>query len=221
MKHEQHSPTVNPMIDEIASRMAEKAPWFTEPVVEAIRGISDTRKATRVREVLDNVMVRLEKFESKLSELYVKTPDFKRLLRRLMQLSGDEPREEKRRLYAAFLFISIISPLESAENQTRMLDILKQLNSDHVRLLQSLMNLPVQQTLYAKSPLQMLQTQIPDIPSDRMRGLLTQITQMGITTISDWSSGAYSDPEKVRKNFTAIGARLLRIINARRDSGKE
>lgn len=213
MKQNQPSPNAGSMLDDITSRVMRTAPWLVDPVAEAVRGLSETRKASRVAEVLDDVMAGLEGFRSELSELYTNTPDFRGLLVQVLRAAGGEPREEKRRLYAAFLTHSIISPLESAANQTRMLNILKQLKTDHVRILRTLTDLPARQTTYTMSPLQMLRAEIIDIPHDRMRGLLTQLTEMGVTTITDWSSGACGDPEQIRKRFTSIGRRLLRIIN--------
>ncbi len=213
MTQNQPTPTISSMIDEITSRVVKTAPWLTGPVIEAIREMNDTRKVARVQEVLDNVMVSLKGFQSDLAELYVKTPDFMRVLSQVVRSVGDEPRGEKRSLYAAFLTDSIVSPLESVENQARMLGILNQLKSDHVRLLQSLMNLPAPQGLHTMSPLQMLRAQIPDIPHDRMQGLLTQLTELGVSTITDWSSGTYGDIEQIRKSLTPLGRRLLRIID--------
>lgn len=212
MKQDQSSPSAHSMIDKITSRVVNTAPWLTEPVIEAIHEMTDSRKVARVQEVLADVTVSLKEFQSELAELYVKTPDFRRVLGQTLRAAGDEPHAEKRRLYAAFLTDSIVSPLESAENQTRMLGILNQLKSDHVRLLQAMINLPAPRGSHTMSPLQMLRKQIPDIPQDRMRGLLTQLTELGISTISDWSSGEYSDVEQVRKSLTTLGRRLVRII---------
>lgn len=213
MKQNQPSPNASSMLDDVTARVMQTAPWLMDPVTKAVHGLSDTRKVSRVAEVLDDVITGLEGFRSELSELYTNTPDFRGLMVQVLRASGGEPREEKRRLYAAFLTHSIISPLESAENQNRMLNTIKQLTTDHVRILRTLSDLPARQTTYTKSPLQMLKTEIRDIPDDRVRGLLTQLTQMGVTTITDWSSGAYGDPEQIRRQFTPIGRRLLRLIN--------
>jgi hypothetical protein len=213
MKQNQPSPDPSSLLDDITARVMRTAPWLMNPVTKALHGLSDTRKASRVAEVLDDVITGLEGFRSELSELYTNTPDFRGLMVEVLRASGGEPREEKRLLYAAFLTHSIISPLESAENQTRILNVLKQLTTDHVRILRTLTDLPARQTTYTKSPLQMLQAEVRDIPHDRMQGLLTQLTEMGITTITDWSSGACGNPEQLRKRFTAIGGRLMRIIN--------
>jgi hypothetical protein len=212
MKQDQSAPTASSMIDHITSRVVQTAPWLTELVIGAVRKMTDARKIARIQEVLDNVLGNLKGFQSELAELYVKTPDFTRILEQTLHAVGDEPHGEKRKLYAAFLTDSIVSPLESAEKQSRMLDILKQLKTDHVRLLRTLMNLPATKTTYTQSPLQMLGAQIPDIPQDRMRGLLTQLTELGISTITDWSSGTYGDVEQIRKSLTTPGRRLVRII---------
>jgi len=215
MSQDQPTPSAQAMIDKITSRVVKHVPWLTEPVIETIRDMNDSRKIARIQEVLDDVIAQLEGFRSELAELYVKTPDFMRVMGQTLRSAGDEPREDKRHLYAAFLTDSIVSPLESVESQTRMLDILSQLKSDHVRLLQAVMNLPASQGLHTMSPLQMLATRIPDIQQDRMRGLLAQLTELGVSTITDWSSGKYGDGEQVRKSMTPLGQRLLRIIGAK------
>ncbi len=212
MRQDQSPPTASSLIDKITSRVVKAAPWLTETIIEAVREMTDVRKVSRVAEVLKEVTANLREFRSELAELYVKTPAFKNVLGQTLHAVGDEPHEEKRQLYASFLTDSIVSPLESAENQIRMLDILKQVKTDHVRLLRSLTNLPATKTTYIQSPLQMLATQMPDIPQDRLRGLLTQLTDLGISTISDWSSGTHGDVEHIRNSLTTPGKRLVRII---------
>lgn len=212
MTHDESTPSAHAMIDKITARVVKSAPWLTDPIIEAIREMTDSRKAARVQEVLSDVTGNLKEFRSEIAELYVKTPDFRRVLGQTLHAVGDEPHEEKRKLYAAFLTDSIVSPLESVENQTRMLSILSQLKTDHVRLLQVMMNLPAPRGLHKMSPSQMFRAQIPDIPHDRLRGLLTQLTDLGVSTIGDWSSAEYSDVEEVRKSLTPLGRRLVRII---------
>ncbi len=218
MTQDQSPPSVPSMIDKITSRVVKRTPWLTETVIDAIRDMTDARKVVRVEEVLDLVTANLREFRSELAELYVKTPDFRRVLGQTLHAAGDEPREEKRALYAAFLTDSIVSPLESVENQMRILDILSRLKTDQVRLLRAMMDLPAPRGPHKLSPLQMLGAQVPDIPSDRMRGLLAQLTELGISTIDNWSSGEYSDVEQVRKSLTPPGRRLVRIIGGKPES---
>jgi hypothetical protein len=220
MTQDQSPASVASMIDKITSRVVKRAPWLTEPVIEVIRDMTDSRKVARVQEVLDRVTANLREFRSELAELYVKTPDFRRVLGQTLDAVGNEPREEKRGLYASFLTDSIVSPLESVENQMRMLDILTRLKTDHVRLLRAVMDLPAPRGPQRLSPLRMLGARMPDIPHDRMQGLLAQLTELGISTIGDWSSGEYGDVEQVRNSLTPSGRRLVRIIGGKSDPGK-
>jgi hypothetical protein len=42
--------------------------------------------------------------------------------------------------------------------------------------------------------------------------LLRQVTDLGLSDITDWSAAVSGGPEQVRKSITAIGQRLSKII---------
>jgi len=200
------------IVDSITSSVLRSVPWLTEPVIESIREISDHRRLTRIQGIFEQLIANLADFKSELSELYVKTPGFKSILSQVVRMAADEPLEEKRAIYTVFLTDAIVSPLESTERQLRLVNILRELKTDHVRLLGALAEIPASQAPHAQSPLQMLQSRVPDIPRDRLEGLLRQMTDLDIIGITDWSAAVPGGPEEVRKSMTAIGQRLIQLV---------
>jgi len=197
---------------DITDLVAEALPWLADSVRESISPFADRRKAGRVQEVLNAVIADLREFASDVSELYVKTPEFKQVLAQVLRQAADEPNDQKRRLYRAFLADAITSPLEPFEKQMRLLHILKELRLDHLRLLPALTSLPASPSAHAQTPLQMLRKEFPDIPRERMSGLLSQLTDLEVVAVSDWTSTASGNPELLRNSLTSVGRKLLRYF---------
>jgi hypothetical protein len=88
---------------EIGGAVASVIPWIGGPVGSVLTGIAQARKWERIREVLIAMTVKLEGFESEVAEEYVKTEEFQDLLEKALLQSAGELREEKRRVYTAYL----------------------------------------------------------------------------------------------------------------------
>jgi len=201
-------------VADVTALVAQALPWLGDSVREALSAFADRRKIGRVQEVLGAVTADLKEFNSEVSELYVKTPEFKQALAQTLRQAADEPNDQKRRLYRAFLTDAITSPLEPFDRQMQLLHILKELRIDHLRLLQMFTSLSTPQSSHVQSPLQMLQREFPDMPRDRMSGLLTQLTDLKIATVADWTSAAAGNAELLRNSLTSIGRKLLRYIRS-------
>ena len=214
MPNRKNPSDTNLAVADITALVMQTLPWLGDSVREALSDFADRRKMGRVQEVLSAVIADLGEFTSEMSALYVRTPEFKQALTQALRQAADEPNDQKRRLYRPFLIDAITSPLEPFDRQMRLLHILRELRLDHLRLLTALTNLPASPSGHAQSPLNMLRKEFPDMPSERMNGLLSQLTDLEVVTVSDWTSTAVGNSELLRNSLTSLGRKLLRYIRS-------
>lgn len=198
-------------VDEIVSHVKRALPWIGDQVEKGMNRDWSERESARVGEVLRAVVSDLENCSSELTELYVKTPDFQKILERTLVLTAGERNEERLRLYRAFIFDTISSPCDPFEKQLQFLQMLKELRLDQMRLLKAIV---ASDTVahHSASPLQILQGRLPDILSDRIEGLITQMNELGIIQTGDWKKANTSGHRLLEGSLTALGQRLLRYM---------
>jgi hypothetical protein len=192
-------------VDEIVSHVKRAIPWIGDQVEQAMNRDWSEREAVRVGEILRAVVSDLENCSSELTELYVKTPDFQKILVRTLLHVAGERNEERLKLYRAFLSDTISSPCDPFDKQLQFLQMLKELRLDQMRLLKAIV---ASDTVahQSASPIQILQKRLPDIHPDRIEGLVAQMNELGIIQTGNWKTANTSE------SLTALGQRLLRYM---------
>ena len=207
-------PTELKSTEELFEEMNKAAPWLGEAVKKAMKGTLNERELGRVGEVLRAVASDIKSDSSELSELYIKTKDFERILEQILIQIADERHEEKRRLYQAFLSDAITSPCDPFQKQLSFLKILKELRLDQIKILTALATRPDTGVYRAQTPIQMLQLRLPDIHRDRLEGLLAQLQDLEIIRLADLHA-AVAAGQPSGKCFTSLGRQLLRLLRPR------
>lgn len=200
--------------EELLDEIKKAIPWLGDAVQKAIRQPLDQRELARVVEVLQGVASDIAGISSELSELYVKTTDFERIMGQILSHVAEERREEKRNLYRVFLSDAIASPCEPLDKHLRMLRILNELRLDQVKLLTVLASRPNTFVHRAQTPVQMLQSRLPDIHRDRIDGLLAQLDELGIIRVADLNA-AVAAGQPTGNCITPLGRQLLRLMRPR------
>lgn len=169
---------------DVGATVASAVPWLGGPVSSVLSGISVGRKISRVKEVLESMANDLKDFQSQASETYVKTDEFQDLLEKTLRGAAQERSEEKRRIYASFLTGAVKSSGESYNEQLVFLRELEQLQPDHIRVVQALVQEPEGGPSLMGSPIGTLQRRLPDIPTGRIEELVGQLNDMRITKLT-------------------------------------
>jgi len=199
---------------ELLDGMKKAVPWLGEAVEKAISGTLNDRELARVVDVLRGVVSDIGGFSSELSELYVKTQDFERILGQILTQVADERLEVKRRLYRTFLSDAITSPCDPFEKQLRFLRILKELRLDQMKIVVALATRPDTGVHRAQTPVQMLQMRLPDIHRDRIEGLLAQLNDLKIIQMAELNAAVAGGQPSI-KCITPLGQQLLRLLRPR------
>lgn len=193
--------------------MSEARPWFTQAVQKAVNGMTGDHRLARIQELTDGVTADMGDFTSELSTLYVKTADFEKLLAQTVRNVADERNEDKRLLYRAFLADLIMSPCEPSERQNKMLRTLEELRTDHITVLRALDILPDLNAHHIGTPLQTLQKRLPNISRDRLEGLITQLNELGVTTLGEIKrTMTHHAAERLGDSLTLLGQNLMSLL---------
>jgi hypothetical protein len=199
---------------DIAEHIAKTVPWLAAPVKNALNRQWNDREFARMSEMFGNFLAKLVDFSSELSELYVKTPEFQRLLEQILIRVGDERQAEKRSIYCAFLSDAVTSPCDPFEMQLRFLQAVRELRLDQIRLIKAVAEPSDPSLHHSLSSLQILEKRMPDIHPDRIYGLLTQMNELGIIRLADLKTTGPG--RKLSESFTALGQKLLHFILPRK-----
>jgi hypothetical protein len=197
------------------TNLCRETPWFGTAIRAALNRPLQEREKVRVDEMLEALAVDLKGFSSELSELYVKTADFQRLLERIISRIADERHEEKRRIYVAFLADAVKSPCDPFEKQLRFLAALRELRLDQMRLMRALAAPPNLSHHRSLSPSQILEKRLPDVPHDRIAGLLTQMNDLGIINLAELKK-INAASQRLDTCLTPIGRQFLRFMPAKK-----
>jgi hypothetical protein len=199
---------------DIAATVSSLVPWIGGPLSVVLSGMSLSRKLNRVREVLTEMAEKIQGLESEASKKYVETDEFQELLEKTLRQSADERSEEKRKVYAAFLAGAIQSPGEPYDEQVRFLRTLEQLQPDHIRMLNALMQSPDPDPhAYTSSISATLQRRLPEMSADRIRDLAAQLTDMRLADLG--SLNTMMTPRgaaELRPRVTDYGRRFTAYI---------
>jgi len=197
------------------THLCREAPWLGTIIRAALDRPLSEREKSRVDEMLETLASGLKGFSSELSELYVKTADFQRLLERIISRIADERHEEKRCIYCAFLADAVKSPCEPFKKQLRFLAALRELRLDQMRLMRALAAPPNLNLHRSLSPAQILEKRLPDVPHDRIAGLLTQMNDLGIINLEELKKINAAN-QRLDTCLTPIGRQFLRFMPAKK-----
>jgi hypothetical protein len=195
---------------EFAARMV---PWIGQPIKNVLNGISIGQKMPRVNDLLEGVINEIIDFRSELSELYVKTDDFGKFLDNILRIAADERVDEKRNIYKNFLLDAIKSPCEPFDRQLELLQSLKELRGDHLRLLGVLLEPMRPDVLHSTTLFKLLHKNLPDLPHDRIEGLHSQLVELKVIKSSDSDKTVRPGSPNPANCLTPLGQRLVRLIN--------
>lgn len=112
-------------------------PWIGGPVSSVLSGYGQARKLNRIQEVLDGLGEQLRRFESTVTEEYVRTEEFEELLEQTLRRAADERQEEVRALYRRFLHRAITEPGDDYDEQMGVLRVIERLRAPHVVILKA------------------------------------------------------------------------------------
>lgn len=198
---------------DLLSLISSATPWLGGPISNFFGGVSTGRKFDRVREVLEGLADELRDFESEVSEEYVRTEDFEDLLEETLRRVAHERNEEKRRIYKGFLLGAIKSPGEPYVEQIRFLRTLEDLQPDHIRVMQALMQEPDPGPGMMGSPSQTLSRRLPDIESEQIEDLVEQLNDKRVTKLTSLRTMMTgSGAEDLRHSITSFGERFVQFI---------
>lgn len=191
-------------------------PWIGGVVGSVLAGISLNRKIERVRQVLLNMNEQIKDLESETSQDYVETEDFEDLLEKTLRQAADERSEEKRRAYAAFLTNDIKSPGHPYDEKLRVLRTLEEIQPDHIRMLQAMMQVPDNHSITGSitgSFGDTLQRRLPNISRERISDLAQQLLDMRLVDLSSLSTMmTAAGAEELRNRITPYGRNFVEYI---------
>jgi AraC-like DNA-binding protein len=197
---------------EILSYLKLSVPWLSNQFEQVSGRSLSPHQIARVGEVMQTVGQELKSFKSELSELYVKTPDFQKFFEQILSQIADERSDEKRNIYRCFLADAIKSPCDPFETQIRLLQIMRELRMDQMRLLAALASPANAAAYHVATPLQTIEKRLPDLHRDRIEGLLTQMNESGLIRLDNWKTARTGGRgEKLSEILTPLGQRLLRF----------
>ncbi|WP_321532932.1 hypothetical protein [uncultured Desulfuromonas sp.] len=199
---------------DIAAFVGSVVPWIGGPVSNVLGGMSLGRKLKRVHEVLGLISTELEEFKSDASEDYVNTEDFEDILEQALKRVGEERNEVKRKIYGAFLLGAIREPGEGYDEQLRFLKALEDVQIDHLRVLEALLETPGNpKNSITGSPSQTLSRRLPEMDSDHIEEIVSQLNDMRLAKLTSLKvmmtpSGA----EDLRHSVTGHGVRFIEYL---------
>ncbi len=208
--------TKSETILDIASFVSSAVPWIGGPVSNVLSGLSWDRKLVRIKECLEGIVSDLSKHKDEISEQYVKTEEFEELLAQTLKRVADERRDEKRRVYRAFLTDTIESPGKSFDEQIRFLRTFEELQPDHFKVLRALSQSPTSNPDQMGSPIETLHRRMPELDKTHIEDLITQLNDLRVTKMTSLKTMMTGyGAEDLSYSITPYGKRLLQyIVNA-------
>jgi len=199
-------------IQGIEAGVRESLPWLGDRVAAVFQRQFDDTALSRIGEALMVLTGDLSGFSSELSELYVKTEDFGRLLEQTLIRIGNERIDEKRNLYRLFLADAIASPCDPFDQQIRFLQTVQELRRDQLRILRTLGSPSAPGSSGAKTAMQIIQAKIPDIQYDRLEGLLSQMNDIGLIRMEDFRVARVGGGNRIADCLTPAGKHILKLL---------
>lgn len=188
-------------------------PWLAPAVSYVLSGISGQRKINRIHEALEQLNEELGDFKSEASEEYVHSGEFEELLERTLHKVADERSEEKRRIYARFLAGTLKSPGDPYDEQIRFLRDLETLQADHIRIFKAMLEEPdPNSNVYVGSTYSTLTERLPGIPEQRLRELVSQLTDLRMISGIGNTMVSASTALDLRNRFTPYGRRFVQYL---------
>lgn len=189
-------------------------PWLAPAISSILSGYSNSRKISRIHDVLRQLNNDLADFKSEAAEKYVETEDFQDLVDETLQRAASERNEEKRRMYARFLAGAIETPGEPYDDQLKLLKELEGLHSEHLLIFKAMLQTPdPDSNVYMGSTMGTLETRLSEIPRSRLHEHVTDLTDRrlikGIGNVTVTGQTAID----LRNQFTPLGKRLLRYLD--------
>ena len=198
------------------SVIASVVPWLGGPVSNVLNGMATERKFTRIQEVLDDLAVQLNDFESEVAQEYVKTDDFEELLENTLKRTADELNAEVRAMYARFLRHVIAEPGDEYDNQFVVLCTVKSLRNEHIVVLQALLAEPTssEASLVAGSPMQTLEGRT-SLDRDRIERVVETLDDLKLTKASDrmFTMMTANGAASLQGIVTGLGIRVLDYLS--------
>ena len=185
------------------STISTVIPWIGGPVSNVLNGLSVGRKIARVNEVLDGLAADLRDFKSQVSEDYVKTDEFEELLENTLRKAAEERNEQKRRLLRQFLVEQIQHPGRSYDDQKRVLNLLEDVEPEHMLILKAVSQPPEPDVLMRSSigsVMGTLERRLSGIPQQRLKELVGRMDDLRIINLGN----------RLQTMMTASGAADLR-----------
>jgi len=198
---------------DVGAAVASLAPWVGGPVSQVLSGMSIGRKMNRVKEMLDGLASDLGDFRSEVSEEYVRTDEFQELLERILRTAAEERNEEKRRIYRAYLARTIRNPGEPYDEQVRFLRTLDAVQSDHIRILEAIMQPPEQIVGVTGSQIQTLRRRLPDLVPEHIHELVGQLNDLRVTNMTSLTTMVTAHgAADLRHGLTSYGQRFVAYL---------
>lgn len=198
-----------------AAALSGMIPVLGGPISNVLSGLAQDQRMGRVNEVLQGLSNQLKELSQE-SEQYVKTEDFQDLVEETLRRVYRERNEEKRRIYRDFLIGAIQSPGEPYDEQMRFLRALEQIQPDHIRVLRALMQETDPETnVLMGSPGQTLERRLPEMPTERIADLVSQLNDLRITnlgTLNVMMTGRGA--EDLRSTITVFGKRFVDFLRS-------
>ena len=191
------------------------APWLGGPLAAVLTGMSSARKMRRIREVLATVSADVNDLRTDVQRMYVRSEDFEDLLEQTLRVAAAERNQEKREMYGAFLAGAINSPGEPPyDEQIRILRTLEQLQSDHVRLIKAIAQIPdLTNPGLTDSPINVLRARLPEMPEPRIDDLVQQVNDLRIANTGELRvMMTWEGAQDLRSTITPFGKRFLAFL---------
>lgn len=198
---------------EIVAGVTSIAPWFGGPISVVLSGISISRKIARVQEFLLDVAERVRDLETEDSRSYVESEDFAELLERTLHQIATERSKQKRKAYAAFLAHDVGSPGEPYDEKIRHLRTLEEMQTDHIQMLQALLQEPDPNPGMVGSVIGTLRKRLAGMTENRIEEVAQQLTDMRVARLENIrTTMTGSGAEELSNCLTPYGGRFVRYI---------
>ena len=190
------------------------APWLGGVVGNVVGGWSARKKLERIQDVILGLATRLAEIQVEVREDYVRSDEFEDLVDQTLRRVANERHAEKRRLYRNLLVGAATTPARYDE-QLRFLRVIEELQAAHVQVLTAITAPPKApsggryQALYI-SQIQILRSQLPDLPEELLKDLLRQLDMLGV--ISTKSLDAMTHEVDARRMLTDFGRRFVTYL---------
>ena len=204
--------TVQERVLDVAANLANFVPVLGGSISSVLSGESSERRWKRVEEFLLGLYDDLSKVKSKVRDANG-SEEFEALLEETLRKVANEPRAEKRELYRRFLK-RILEP-STYPDERRILRLIDELSSDHIRILRAMAQPPSTTDLSISSVEQTLATRTGgDIKRDRVFEVVEDLNSMRLAQNSNRMGVTMtgSGAQNLRGDLTPFGRIFLDYI---------